>query len=99
MCDMQRMRLRQPDVAIHAGALIKPSLAFGSVGAHGDRILAAVVEEVRDVETKRGITAEVPSDVVSIDENHRVAEDAIEFNGDAAAQIAGRDFENATIPA
>ena len=96
--DMQRVRLGQPDVAIDARAFIEPAFAQRRIDAQQQHVPPAVVYEVGDIEAKRRVAAHVAAHEVAVENDDRVAKDAVELDRDAAAKVARRHIENTAVP-
>ncbi len=97
--DVERIGFDEPDVAIDSGAFVPPAFVVGGVGAEGEDIFFAVVEIVGEVVAEGGVAAGVAAEAVAVDPDDGVAEDAVEFDGDAAAEVGFGDFKCSSIPA
>ena len=96
---MDRICLGQPDMAVNAGAFVKPAVTKTGIHAKGDVILCAVSDEVCQIEPKGRIAVVVSPKKASVNEYQSVSDDAIKLHPDAAPRIAGEEFERAAIPA
>src|SRR5271165_2864244 len=96
---MDRVELREPDVAVNAGPLVEPAVAEAGVDAEGDAVFAAVVEKVGEVETEGSVAVVVAADEAAVDEDDDAAEGAIELHPGAAAGVGSGDVELAAVPA
>src|SRR6266496_1031479 len=96
---MNGVHLRQPDVAVYARALIEPTVAETGVHSQDDVVLAAVIQEIGEIETKRSVAIVVAPDKASVDKHEHIAEGAVELDPDTAAEVARWNFELAPVPA
>ena len=96
---VQRIRFRQPHVAVDPGALVEPAGAIARVDAGDDAVFGADGKEVGDVEAEGGVGVVVAPDEAPVDKEEDVAKGAVELDGDAAAGVAGWDQELAPVPA
>jgi len=55
--DVQRAGFGQPNVAVDAGALVKPALELRGIHPHRHRVGAAEIGQVSDVVAEAGVTA------------------------------------------
>ena len=99
MFQVQRVRLREPHMAIDAGAFVEPAVAKARVHAHNQIIFSAVIEKVAHVEAKRRTPVVVATDEVSVQKNQRAAECAVKLDGDAPTVVFLRNVEGAPVPA
>src|SRR5579862_2102785 len=97
--DVERVSFHQPDMAINSRALVEPAFVFGGINADDDDVRAAVVDEVRDVVAEGRVAGHVAAEIEAVDGDDGIAEDAVEFEGEAAAEIGGGNFEDAAVPA
>src|SRR5271165_1659712 len=96
---MQRIRFRQPPMAIDPSAFVEPAVAEAGLHVDDKKILAALVQKVCDIEAEGGIAVVVAANEISVEEDERAAEGAIELDCDAAGGIFFGDIESAAIPA
>ena len=96
---VQRVGLGEPHVAIDARALVKPTLTEGCIHPSYNAVGLVVDQEIRQVETERNVTILTAPDKAAIHENQHAAESSIELNRNAAATVAGGNFELTAIPA
>ena len=96
---MQRVGLGEPDMAIEARTLVPPALLRGGVHPHGDDIAAAVVQVVGEVHPEARVAAGLAPQVVPVDPDDAVAEDAVELQRDAPTLRRRRDGQLAPVPA
>ena len=99
LAQVQRIGLGEPHMTINARALIEPSIAEAGVDARNDVILRAIAQEICQVEPERDIAVVVAADEAAVDENQHTAEGAVEFDRNAAAQIACGNLKFAAVPA
>ena len=91
---MHRVGLGEPDVPINARALIEPAVAQARVHAQHDAVLAAIGEKVGDVELERSVAVVIAADEAAIHEDDDASEGAVELHREAAALVAGGNFES-----
>ena len=84
---MQWIGLKQPDVPINPGAFIEPTFFHRRIDAHDNHVIAAVAEELGEVPSEARVATLFAPQVMSIDPNLRVSEDAVELDADPAAKI------------
>src|SRR5271166_5688158 len=95
---MQRIRFRQPHMAIDPRAFVEPAVAEAGVHADDQKILAAVVQKVGDIEAEGGIAVVVAANEISVEEDERAGEGAIDLVCNAAAGISFGDIDREEIP-
>ena len=86
-------------MAIDPRALVEPAFVLGRVHAHDERVLAAVGQQIRHVEPERHVAAQVAAHEVAVEDHDAVAEDAVELDRDAAADVGRGDVERPAVPA
>ena len=87
---VHRPGAHQPDIAVEPRALVEPALAERGIDAQRELVRpVCVVEKIGDIDREGRVAAGVLRDFVAVDEHARVAEDAIEFEADAARAIGG----------
>src|SRR6185437_2397968 len=96
---VQRLRLRQPDMAINPGAFVEPTVAKAGVHAHHQVILAPIVQKIADVETERRVAVVVAANVISVEKDERIAKRSIEEQYRAAIAVCFGSLEDPAIPA
>ena len=96
---MDCIGLRKPDVAIDTRALIEPAVAEAGIHADDEEVFLPRVDEVGDVEAEGRVAVVVAPDEVAVKEDERIAEGAVELDGDALAGVACGQVEAAAIPA
>ena len=79
-------------------ALVEPAISEAGIDAQNDAVLRAVGEEIRQIEAEWNVAAVTSTDKAAIGENQNISEGAVEFNPDAAANIAHGNIECATVP-
>ena len=89
----------QPDVAVDARPLIEPAFLEGRICPDCDHVVATVIQVFRDVIGGRSIAALLPAQPEAVDPDVRVAEDAVETNGNGLSQRLGRHREMLAVPA
>ena len=95
---MDRVRRRQPDMSVKTRAFIEPALAQAGVHTDGQPVGAAGLRHVGDVDAEGRIAAGMLVDDDPVDEDHDLAERAVELQSDAAAGPVGRDVQGASVP-
>ena len=85
-------------MAIDSRTLVEPAGAIAGIDADDDAVPGADGEKVGDVVVERRVAAVVAAEITAVNEDHRVAESAVELDGDASAGIARRNVELAPIP-
>ena len=86
-------------MAVEAGALVEPAVAEGGIDAQDDAVLRSDGKVIGEVEAEGRIAVVVAADEAAVDEDKDAAEGAVEFDGNAAILVGGRDVELAAIPA
>ena len=90
------VRLHQVDVSVDAAALIPPSRLSGiRVHENGQHVLASFddVGGVVNADGERGVSAIVVENLLAVQEDVRVSEDALEPEPDRGAGVVGRERE------
>jgi len=93
-----RRGLIQPNMTVNPRAFVKPALAFRRVHAHGNRVLAAEMQQVRNVLAERIVTAFVMSHTPAVDPDGRVAKYAVESQPDTPSLVFPSQVKGAAIP-
>jgi len=99
VAEVERLGFGEPDVTVDSGALVEPAVAEAGVHADDEIVLLAGVDEVGDVEAEGGVAVVVAADEVAVEEDERVAEGAVELEGEALAGVGCGQVEAAAIPA
>ncbi len=86
-------------MAIDACAFIKPAFFHGGIHPNRDSIILAVIQVGGDVITKARVSAGLPAQVMAVDPDHRIPEDAVEFHADAPTQIGFGNGKDLAVPA
>ena len=95
------VRLHEVDVSVDAAALIPPSrLSRIRVHENGQHILASFddVGGVVNADGERGVSAIVVENLLAVQEDVRVSEDALEPEPDRGAGVVGRERELFSVP-
>ena len=98
-CYADLCRFLQPHVAIDAGALVKPPLLQGGIGAHAYQVVVAVFDIGCDVVGLCGVTAGFDAHIKAVEPYTGIAEDAVEAQHQSLAQIPVGYMDGLAIPA
>src|SRR5580658_6566417 len=79
-------------------AFIKPPVAETSIYSGDNVILFAVAQEISQVELKWGVSIVVSTDKTPVDKDQDIAKGPIKLNRNSFAQVAGWNFEFASVP-
>src|SRR4029077_14624140 len=99
MPQVHRRGLGQPHMPVYPRPFVEPAIAKARVHAHHQKILAAVVQKIRHIETEWGIPVVVAPNEVSVQENQRASKRAVKLHRDAPSLILLRNIERAPVPA
>ena len=91
--EVERAGFDQPDMAVDAGAFIKPALELRGIDPNGQRVVPAAIGQVGDVVAKAAVAAFVMADQVAVEEDAAIAINAVELQSEAAALIRLRQRE------
>src|SRR5262249_24663839 len=80
-------------------AFVKPAFSQSGVNTHGENIFATEIGKVGDVKRERRVTAEVFTDVETIENHHSVSKCAVELERNALGRIRLGKFKNTAVPA
>ena len=97
-CHADLCRFLQPHVAIDAGALVKPPLLQGGIGAHAYQVVVAVFDIGCDVVGLCGVTAGFGAHIKAVEPYTGIAEDAVEAQHQSLAQILVGYVDGFAIP-
>src|SRR5580704_1570522 len=86
-------------MAINTRAFVEPAVAEAGVHAHDHAVLAAIIQEVSQVEAERRVPIVVAAYEEAVQEHECAAERAIEFQDDAPARVFPGNVEYAPVPA
>ena len=91
--------LLQPYMPINAGAFVEPALLERSVHADGDKVLAAVIQILRDVIHLSGIAAGLVPQPETVHPDVGTAENAVEAKGEVKAFVGLVYGKGLAVPA
>ena len=97
--DVQGRCFCEPDVAIYSRPFVKPSLFHSDVNAHGDYVIAAVIEVIGDIVLEAAVAGVFRADIEAVNPEARVAMNAVKFDDYPAAEVRFRDRKLFAIPA
>ena len=84
---------------VDACPFVEPTVAEARVHARRDAVLAANLQEIRQIEAERRIAVIVAPDKAAVNENQYVTERTVELDRNAPVRIARRNVELAPVPA
>src|ERR1035441_9676870 len=98
LAQVQRVALGQPYMPVDARALVEPTVAKARFHANNQIVLAAVVDEVGQIEAERSIPVVVSANELSVEKDQRIAEPTVELNRHSTPAIAIRNLNRTAIP-
>jgi hypothetical protein len=96
--DGERRGLHQPHVAVDARPFVEPALEAGGIDTNRDDVLSPDSRDVGNVVAKAAVSALMSAYEPSVHKHRGVSEDTVEFQPNAFAGIALRQFEGTAIP-
>jgi len=87
MRHVHRVDIGQPDMAVDAGAFVKPTLKPAGIHPHDQHVGPAGVRVLGDVEIAAFITADFPSDAMSIEPDQGVSINAVKLQPEPLARV------------
>ena len=98
-CYADGRRLLEPHVAIDACTFVEPALFQRGVGTDADQVVATIINIRCDVVDLCDVAAGFRTHVEAVEPHLGVAEDAVEAQLEALAEVLLADGEDLTVPA
>ena len=96
--DVQGRERGEPHVSVDACPFIEPAFFHCGVDPHGDNVVAAVIEVIGNIIAETPVAALLGAEIEAVDPDDGIAEDAVELDEYALAQIRPRNGEAPAVP-